>query len=200
MALRYFTITKEADFQGKRDRFSNVYLYDMSATTDAALNTQIDGLLAAERLVHGNGVMFKEARCFTTFGLLGAGTEGNTYVVRTLGDVLGQVSPVASIYRECAFLLKWALPRKVLGGGALGRQRSLKKWIHACADLGASDTARGGSAVLPSIPALNTFMSTITTLSGSPMVAPDGSLPISGTGVVHPYLEHRQFPRGRKES
>lgn len=123
-----------------------------------------------------------------------------TYVVRPITGTAG-TNAGGVMYRELAFLCKWELPRKVLGGGALGRQRSLKKWLHTCSLLGISAGNDGAATIFPAPPSvISTYMSAVTTLNGSPMIAPDGSLPVLGTGALHPYLEHRQFPRGRKES
>lgn len=200
MPKRYFTITKEVTFQGHAERFSNVYLYDMSTANDTTMNAQIDSLIAAERPVFSSSVNFVEARCFTTEGLNGAGDAGVTYVVRPISATAG-TNVQAGIYRELAFLCKWELPRKVLGGGALGRQRSLKKWLHTCSSMGISAGSQGEAAIFPVTPtAIANYMAAVTTMNGSPMIAPDGSLPVLGTGVLHQYLEHRQFPRGRKET
>lgn len=201
MALRYFSISKETTFEGRTERFANVYLYEMSSTTTASLNAQIDALIAAERPVHSTTVNFVEARAYTTFGLNGITDPGSTFVVRPITGTPGTAADSASWYRELAFLCKWELPRKVGLLGALGRQRSLKKWLHTCSSFGIPSAGQAGTGTIGTTPtALATYMSAVSTLLGSPLVAPDGSLPISGTGTLHNYVEHRQFPRGRKEA
>lgn len=203
MALRFVAIEKEAAFQGRTERWSNVYCYETTADSPTAYQTLINAVVAAEQPVHGSTVSFKRARVFTTSGLNGVLDTGNMYFVAELTGAGSMTDAgTVSVYRECAVLLKWPLPRKVGLLGQLGRQRSLKKWIHTFAAGPLSAAAANGISQITGGLAtpFNTYANSVQNpVAGSSLVSPDGTAP-NGTPVVHPWLEHRQFPRGRKES
>lgn len=202
MPLRLVTIEKETSFQGRTERFSNQYCYDTSVSTAAEMTALINAIVGLEQPIHCTTVSFKRGRIFTRAGLNGAGDPGNMYHVLdlTAAGTLPLVSTLP-LYRELAYLLKFPLPRKVLAGGALGRQRSLKKWIHPCSSSGMGTGPVDGSQPITPVPGfLTTYLSGIQVpVAGSQLCSPDGTLP-NAAGQVHQYLEHRQFPRGRKES
>lgn len=201
MALRLISVEKETPFQGRTERWSNVYCYDTPATTSAELAALADAVVAAETPVHTTDVQFKRVRIYTRQGLNGSGDPGNMYLVRDYTS-FGTLPIVGTLplYNELALLVKFPLPRKTLGGGALGRQRSLKKWIHTCSSSGMGTGNVEGSSPFTTISYITTYASAIQVpVTGSQLVSPDGTPP-SGAGTLHPWLEHRQFPRGRKET
>jgi hypothetical protein len=202
LALRLVAIEKESTFQGHTERWSNVYCYDTAVSTAAEMTGLINAIVAAEQPVHATSVSFKRGRIYTRQGLNGPGDSGVMYHVLELTAV-GTAAIVGSLtfYKELAILIKFPLPRKNLGGGALGRQRSLKKWIHPCTSSGIGTGPMDGSQPLSPVPSqYTTYGSAIQVpVAGSQLVSPDGTLP-NAAAVVHPYVEHRQFPRGRKET
>lgn len=201
MALRLISVEKSTGFQGKTERWSNVYCYDTPASTSAELSALADALVALETPVHATNVTITRVRIYTREGLNGPGDPGNMYFVKdyTTAGTLPIVG-AQPMYKEQAILCKFPLPRKVLGGGALGRQRSLKKWLHPCSSSGWGTGPATGEFTGTAPSYLTTYLSGIQVpVSGSQLVSPDGTLP-SGAGTVHPYWEHRQFPRGRKET
>jgi hypothetical protein len=200
MALRYFAIYKKTDFQGRSEEWANVYLYDTTASTDTALSSIIDGIVAAEKAVHSSLVTFTRAAVYTTSGLNGVTDFGSMIYEKSLAGA-GTVIPSGGVYKECAFLVKWPLPRKTGLFGA-GKHRSLKKWVHACSTLNAGAVGIEGNAPIAAaaITLLSNYAAAVSQASdGSQLVAPDGTGTVQGV-EIHPYLEHRQFPRGRKEA
>lgn len=202
MPLRMVAVEKEATFQGRTERWSNVYCYDMADVSISAQEALQDAVVAAERPVHATSVTFKRTRLFTTEGL-NLGDSGIMYSImeRNTPGTMGATG-TGSFYKECAVLIKWPLPRMVKALGGLGRQRSLKKWIHmgGGGPLSASEmtgeVALGSTAKAPFL----TYAAAVRTPNGAKLVSPaDGAEP-SDTAIVHPWLEHRQFPRGRKEN
>lgn len=203
MSLRFVAIEKEMTFQGRTERWSNVYCFDTNAADETAYAALVTGVVNAEKPVHASNVSFKKGRVYTTSGLNGITDPGNMYYVTDLTAVgTGVNSGSGAMYRECAVLVKWPLPRKVGLLGSLGRQRSLKKWIHPGAGLSLTTNEIEGTAALSSTakaPFVTYASAVQVPVSGSQIVSPDGTLP-NAAAQIHNYLEHRQFPRGRKES
>jgi hypothetical protein len=201
MPKRFVSVEKESTFQGRTERWSNVYCYEMPTVTVAAHEAIQDAVLAAERPVHGPNVTFKRTRVFTTEGL-NTGDDGIMYSIMERNAAgTGTNSGSGSMYKEAACLVKWPLPRKTLPLGGLGRQRSLKKWIHPCSILAFTALEATGEQALTTTAKAPfvTYAAAVRTPTGGSLVSPaDGAEP-SDTAIVHPYLEHRQFPRGRKE-
>lgn len=201
MAKRFVSVEKEMSFQGRTERWSNVYCMEMSDVSVSAHEAIQDALVAAERPVHGPDVKFIRTRVYTTKGLNGIGDSGDMYSVMER-NVQGTGSGGTFIpYRECAVLVKWPLPRKTKIGGGLGRQRSLKKWIRGVAGTGIGvDQASGVNPLQSATTTIfQTYAAAVEGAANSDLVSPDDGATKSDAVRIHPYLEHRQFPRGRKE-
>lgn len=202
MPFRYLTIEKANGFQNRVEEWGNTYLYDMSSVTDGDYTLLINNVVAAEKAVHAADVTFKRARVYTTQGLNNVLEGGSMYkVVELTGTGSMAAGGSIQIYRECAILVKWPLPRKDLVGGALGRQRSLKKWVRSCSSAFMTAAALSGASSIPqaAIDHYTTYGNAVLTPTPvSQLSAPDGAEPNAAV-QIHPYLEHRQFPRGRKE-
>jgi hypothetical protein len=199
MALRLFSITKRADFQGRTEEWSNVYCYDTAASSGAQFQAIIDDLVTAEKAVHSTQVTYVRAMVYTTQGLNGILDLGAKYYETTLSGAGTATAGV--LYRECAFLVKWPMdPTTDIFGRSY--HRALKKWLHSCTDLGGGAAIQQGNGAIaaPATTILNTYANAvITAVDGSALVAPGTGDGPTGGHVIHPYLEHRQFPRGRKE-
>lgn len=199
MALRYYAIEKSTSFQGHSEVWSNVYLYETGADTAGAHDAIINAIVAAEKTVHGANVSFLGARVYTIKGLNGPTDVGHMEHIRNLS---GNGTPSATnvIYKECAVLVKWPLPRKTnLAGLLIGRQRSLKKWLHVCTAFHwGPGTAAAGETPGDKTAFLTYGNAVMTPVAGTQLVAPDGTVATSNP-QVQDFMEHRQFPRGRKE-
>lgn len=187
------SITKRLKFQGHDEEFSNVYRYEVTSADDYdAMVALVRAVRAAEGPVHSAAVSFIRGNAWDV------GLAPNKMIVSEDFSGVGTGPGNFDIYRECAVLVQWPLDRRV--GLRLTRHRSLKKWLH-CAQLnfGAGVTGNGlleagekarfityANAVADGLP------------NGAQLVAPNGNRP-SEPPRVHDYLEHRQFPKGRKE-
>lgn len=186
------SITKDTQFQGRTEEFSNVYTYEDVANTENDLNQLVDRVVIGERRVHGNNVRFLRAQVWD----VGLAPNLMRFTKSLTGT--GDLPASGSYYKECAILVKWPLARRA--GLRRTIHRSLRKWIHACANVNNFDLSglNPVGAIADGTP-LDNYIDEITQpLPGIRLVAPNGDLP-TGPAVVHPYLEHRQFPKGRKE-
>lgn len=201
MPRRFVSVEKEISFQGRTERWSNVYCFDMGDVSLSAHEAIQDAVLNAEKPLHRTDVSFKRTRVFTTKGLNGIGDSGDMYSVmerNTPGTAtLGTQIP----YIECAVLVKWPLTRKTKLGGGLGRQRSLKKWIRGLGTHGMTSSQIGGQVALTAAmkQPFQDYSAAILGIANSDLCSPDDGANPSDAVRIQDYLEHRQFPRGRKE-
>jgi hypothetical protein len=186
-------ITKSVPFQGRTEETANLYAVECGPL-DPNFTDLINHFVAAEKPIFSTAVSFIRGRVWDI------GLPPNTMrEVLTLTGT-GSQTDVPGYYRECCILVKWPLPRSTASGSS--RQRSLKKFLHTCCAL--SGTVLGGTATLPAIATIPNLAAYITAVTSNAtldfdLVSPSGAVP-SGPAVLHPYLEHRQFPRGRKQT
>lgn len=192
----YVTITKEVDWQGGVEEFSNVYHLDEVGSTAADGNAAVDSLVAIERAVHGTDVRFKEAKVYRFGGL--AGTEG---IYRETLTGTGALNTLERCYRECAVLVKFELPRS--GTFGFGRFRQLMKWLHVAQLPGVIDGQFKNGIAVMNAGAVTFYRDSYATPL---MTQPHGPGRLSNAAgvrptalAIHPYLEHRQFHQGKKE-
>lgn len=196
MPIMEVSISKQTLFQGQQDVFSNRYMFEVPELNQATGEALINAVVAAEKALHASDVEFVHGRAFTT-GPLGS---GSMYATLEL-DGFGARAPAAAMYRECAVLVQWPLPRGAsIVPGALGRYRSLKKWLHANTLPGATNGELAGTAALTAATKqpFRDYAAAIEAIPAGDLCAPDGAKP-NGPAFVQDYMEHRQFPRGRKE-
>lgn len=196
MAVGQVVIVKQVPWQGGSEEFSNVYNLDDLANTAEAGQAAAESILALERAVHAPTVNFKELRVYTFQGL--AGYEG---IYRADINLAGlNASAGGSMYRECAILVKFELPRSGIGG--FGRFRQLMKWLHVGGMI-------SGDAQITGATALTATQKTFYTTNYADPLRNNlhgGARLSNGDGVrpsaarIHDYVEHRQFHQGRKES
>lgn len=186
------SITKDTQFQGRTEEFSNVYCYEDVANTEADLEQLVNAVVTAEKRVHGNNVRFLRAQVWD----VGLAPNLMRFTKNLTGT--GDLGASGSYYKECAILVKWPLARRA--GLRRTIHRSLRKWIHACATVNGIDTSglNPVGAIAAGTPLANYISEATQPIAGIRLCAPNGDLP-TGAAVVHPYLEHRQFPKGRKE-
>ena len=185
-------VTKSTDFQGRTEEFSNVYTFDAPTLDEPALTALADAVVALEKPLHSNRVNFVRAQVWDT------GVLPNYMRVSKQLQGAGSAAGVA-IYPECAWRVYWPLPRKF--GVFRTVHRQLQKYLHStCVQFG-GDTEGRSKTVQPSAPsaAFNYLNNMLQPIPDHYLISPDGTRP-TGPGLVAPYLEHRQFPRGRKRT
>jgi hypothetical protein len=189
------SIEKSSSFQGRTEVWSNVYTFSTATgeTFDDQLNT--NWLVGIEKAVHGTSVNFLTAKSY------GVGSSAALNTMRLVSDLTGTGSQTGfDIYKECAILFKFALPRSAI----LQHKRQGRKWLHVCKMRSAPNSAATVGTGQDPIASgdITWYTANYTTpLMGAPPGG--GDFASKGDGfslpVIHPYLEHRQFPRGRKE-
>lgn len=188
-------ITKSVQFRGQTEEFSNVYtIQGLDKDSAAARTALIDAAVAAEKPLFGNIVSFVRANIFS-YGSVG---PNFMYEARNLSG-LGTNTGATSMYRECAVYLRCKMPRKFTL--LRSSQPYLKKFLHCCAPVIADQT--GAVARTFTTPGLGTPLKAYIDWMDSPgsgllLTNDAGDLP-EGDWEVCQHLEHRQFPRGRKE-
>jgi hypothetical protein len=192
MALFKVQITKSVSFKGNTDEFSNVYCYE-GGVVDPDWAAVVSALVAAEKTVHASAVTWVRAAVWDI------GVPPNTMRYTTSLSGTGSLSVSSGMYRECAYLIKWPLPRSTATTRSVAR--SLKKWLHVCSNLAGTNT--DGTATLTPISGVSALQNYVAVaeepVAGCELVSPSGAVP-NGPAVLHPYLEHHQFPRGRKRT
>lgn len=194
MARVKLAITKSTPFQGKAEEFSNVYTYeDVDIDSETAKNALVTEVVNAEKAIHASDVTFVRAQMWDV------GTPPNYMQLSKTLTGVGSMTPTAQMYRECAILCVWPLPRAIRITRAF--RRDLRKYVHTNV---AHHYELSGSGSLPyggrASTALNAYMDKVAApVAGVAMVAPDGA-GVTGPGQTHGWLQHRQFPRGRKRS
>lgn len=194
MATFKCAVVKKTLFQGRDEDFANVYTFKTpGSATDSELEAIADAFVTAEKLLHATTVTFTGVQVWDV------GLSPNYMRVSKILTGTGSATPHTSMYKECAVLFTAPLPRRQ---GALRTiRRDLRKWYHTCAQ---TELTADGSTADPEPTAGTREANHITFLNGAlpngaVICAPNGD-ERTGSWTRRPYLEHRQFPRGRKES
>lgn len=187
-----FSIRKQLTWRGRTQSFSNLYHYNMPSPTEAELNAMLTALKNAEKPVHSTVVSFVEGRAWGPVNANGRG--GRMEAVVTFTDA-GTALDNNTLYRECAFLVTWALGRY----GSKNRPQFLRKWLHCNSLHGLSSTFLSGSTAHGGQPAaITTYIAAVrnvTPVGGGPtyeLMSASQHVPIA-TGKLYDYLEHHQF-------
>jgi hypothetical protein len=194
MGLVVAQITKRVDFQGERNEFSNRYVYRYPGNPDEAeCLLLLTALLNAEIPVHSSLITFLRGAVW------GGGAPPNRMIASAPLVAVGTAAASSQMYRECAYLIKWPLPRAF--GLLRSTQRSLKKWLHSCSNLAGTDTTGNTQlTALSGVSALQTYANTVDTPRPDALLVSPSDVRPNGPPTLHPYLEHHQFPRGRKRT
>lgn len=199
MATLKVGVTKETSFQGKLDEFSNIYTYTGDFPDSADYTALADAVVAAERTIFANNVTFKRVRVW------GEDSIGRNVMLLTK-DLLGTGSgvPTTGMYKECAIMLRWPLKPRVVGTGSFTNTFKrvspyLRKYLHT-GMLHGYDGAGAGDGFTPQAASvLQTYAQTIREPIPGKLLTNDlGDAPEAPHTFAR-WLEHRQFPRGRKE-
>lgn len=199
MPLIKISITKAADFQNKREEFSNVYTFDVPNRDVGPMESLIQRCMDAERAIFASTVQMLRGYAYVDKSIAGWFNARLMYAERTWTGVFGTNTP-GPMYREAALLVKWPLHRKVTDFGSISRKRSLKKYLHLCTNNGMTPGQASGSESFDTGEPgyVREYINYLMNAPNAALCSQDGSKP-SGPAVLHPYVEHRQFPRGRKE-
>ena len=199
MALVKCSITKQASFQGRTEKFSNVYTFVVPNLGEAAMQTLLDALKNVEKPIFAPEVKFIQGYAFTDKTINTAWTRNLLHADRVWNEQ-GTNSGAGNFYGECTFLMKWPLSRKVTDFGSVSRKRQLMKYLHTFTSMGESSAVVAGMSPITttSKTILNAYATALDNIANADLCSQDGSLP-TGPATVHNYIEHRQFPRGRKE-
>jgi len=193
------SITKSVDFQGKIDEFSNVYRFKGAIGTESGVGPLVDAMVDIERPIFSNQVAFKRARVWEDNAL-----APNTMLLTK--DLLGQGGASSSaMYKELAIMLRYPLPFRIAvttdTTNVVKRvSRYLRKYLHTDQLHGYPATGSGAAVVPLAAGSLTVYSQKILEpIPGVLLCAPNGDVP-TGPAKFSGWLEHRQFPRGRKES
>lgn len=183
MALAKIVITKEIDYRGGKERFSNGYTLQMSGTGETAIHDVAAALIAMERPFHSNAVRF----VYANGGPHGAG-QLSTYVEEFATPTTGERSNSG------------AHPEVVLMFESKRRQRVYaRKFFHTLAysPNDATHPERIGGADQTYLTGAVAQL-TNGSLPGDARYAwPDGSL-VATAFTVDPFFRTRQFDRRGK--
>src|SRR5215211_3435215 len=123
------SITKSTAFRNSTQEFSNVYYFDgyVGTASAAEADAAIDAMVTKERPLYGTTVNFIRGRLWKQ-----TADKATTEMLsqKNLSGT-GSASPNATIDRERAYLF-----RLRAGLDSRGKPVFLRKWIHACCDLG----------------------------------------------------------------
>lgn len=195
MAVFKLVTVKSVMFQGVREEFTNQYHLSTAFGETFGDAAALNAIKDLERNIFAPAVTFERGVSYET----GPGPN-NTRHIEDWAQA-GAASPSdAPVYRECAVLVEWELPRAGLFN--LGAKRFLRKWLHtACLPGGGVGTAPAveGGAVIPApvqLAIVDMYADPLRngTFGGGQLVAPNGDRP-TGPSNVKDYLEHRQFHR-----
>lgn len=187
-------VTKSLPFQGRTEEFSNVYHYKNVVLEQALLDSLANAVVNAERLVHDVGVTFKHVRVWD------AGNPPNhMHISKPLTGTGSASNANVNVYRETALLFRWPLPSRQ--GLTRTIRRSLRKYIHtASLPTGMGPAGQDPGGTITTGDRFDQYRNIIKEpTAGVLLCAPNGDEPTAPMNIS-PYLEHRQFPRGRKES
>jgi hypothetical protein len=152
MAIAHIVITKEIDYQGGDERFSNGYTLDLggAAADEGNVGTLVTALIDMEQAIHASDVRF----VYANGGPRGANsTYVNEFTTVEVGaQTSGYDHPEVCVLAESKF----------------GQRRYARKWFHLCRGLG---VARGAASALAAAvrTAINTQLVKLT----------NGTLPLS---------------------
>lgn len=193
------SITKAVFFQGKLDEFSNVYEFTGVTDSADAFKALSEAVVGAERGIHSSDVQFKRVRIWGDEGL---GVTTMQYSADLLG--VGSIAASSTFYRECALMVRWPLEHRIVptsfpSPGFKRASRYLRKYLHLAAPHSYSTAGDGNGTDGNAVPLLKDYADRVVApVAGVKLCAPNGDLPTAGPTWSR-YLEHRQFPRGRKE-
>lgn len=186
MPILAVSITKDMPYRGSRERFSNVYHYEVANPSVAVAQDIISRLVAVETPVHSTQVQFKEARVWETGGT----PEQNETILITDLSSFGTAVDNTELYAAAVYEVQWRTDRP----SSTGKPVYLRKYLRSKSLLGQAlnNEQKTGFAALPNaIPALTTYMDGVRTLvtpGGTyGLTAPSGRV-VSQAGQLPRYI------------
>ncbi len=186
-------ITKQLQWQGNNEEFSNVYVYNgVDIDSVPQMENLIDTMVAAEKAIHASAVTYVRAQVYS-FGDIG---PNFMYHSKVLSGTGGMVT-TDLMYRESCVCLRQRLPRTFSFKRA--NQPYLRKYLHTCSPHGAEISGKDPAGWTTVSGALDTFCNIMKApISGVALRSESGKIgegPWQRCNVVRT----RQFRRGRKE-
>lgn len=190
------SITKQVAFRNSTQEFSNVYYYDGLAGVPSVTDAEalIDQAANREKAWHGTTVTFIRGRLWTQ---VGSPAQNNMIAQKNLSGT-GALTENAQMDKERAFLF-----RLRAGVDSRGNPVYLRKWYHACANMGGVSITAG---ILTNASGFtqaqrDTIRDTMNSIgaigSGTTagvLCAKGGRLPDTGqVWSCHAFLEHHQL-------
>jgi hypothetical protein len=186
------SITKRTTWRGIEEEFSNVYHFstDVGTTSDQV----VDGVLAAEREIFGNNVVFVNAKVWGPTD--GTQLQSRMLLQRNFANS-GNLATGAITAKELAVVVEWDTGRINLRGGRI----FLRKYLHV-GRLASTDeeAAKGNTPIaastLTAVAAYAADVQNAVGVSAAPLCDEKGRvLPINTTAKILPHLHTRQFRR-----
>jgi hypothetical protein len=190
------SITKRVVFRDSTQEFSNVYYYDglVGRPSVADADALIDQAANREKAFHGSNVTFIKGRLWEQ-----TGSPGTTEMVSQKNlSGNGSLTPNAQMDKERAYLF-----RLRAGQDSRGNPVYLRKWYHACANIGGVAISAGiltnesGFTTAERTTLVNAINSIGSIGSGGTLgtlVSKNGRTTTAGfSWEAHKYLEHHQL-------
>jgi hypothetical protein len=121
------SIVKSVLFRGVQQEFSNVYHYELLGAVTGPWESLVDECKASEAGLHSTDVSFKRASVWSAGG---TPAQNAMLFQKTLAG-LGSAVNNTSMDRERAILARWPA-----GVDSRGKPVYLRKWYHACGNVG----------------------------------------------------------------
>lgn len=180
------SLTKEMDYRGGRERFANVYHFEVANPSEAIALDIIGRLVQIESPVHSTTIQFREGRVWET----GGSPEQNETLLITDLSSFGSAVDTNTMHAEAVYELQWRTDRP----SSTGKPVYLRKFLRSRSLLGlalTNDQIHGRAALPAAIPPLTTYMENVRSLVTAggtyPMRAPSGRV-VTQAGQLPKYM------------
>ncbi len=134
------SITKEEQFRGRNEEFSNVYHFDAAVGMDPA--NLANAVAQKERPIFNSTVQFKS---WKAWGPTDQGEAANEMLAEGNFEFLSGGAGLQQIYSELAAVVSWSTGRK----NTRGQMIYLRKYLHVCGSEGTSTGPGLTDATIP---------------------------------------------------
>ncbi len=134
------SITKEEQFRGRNEEFSNVYHFDAAVGMDP--KNLANAVAQRERPVFNSTVQFKS---WKAWGPTNQGKAANEMLAEGEFETMNGGAGLTQIYSELAAVVSWSTGRK----NTRGQMIYLRKYLHVCGTEGSSAAPGLTDATIP---------------------------------------------------